>query len=144
MIWKASNMKIIRIITVITAMFLISCSSTQSSDKTSTEEKSPVVKTAADLTEETVSIYGLIKTDGGNVFVVTNWRSKSMVTYTVTGDKKTELAKNSGKYASVSGVITDKKTWSGTIEVRTINSIDIKPDPQKERVFNFTGRKKGK
>lgn len=137
-------MKINRFILILTVILSTACYSTQSSDKKSAEEKSPVVKTAADLTEETVTIYGLIKTDGGNVFVVTNWKSKSMVTYTVTGDKKTELAENSGKYTSVSGVISDKKTWSATIDVRTINSIDIKPDPQKEKILNFTNRKKTK
>lgn len=136
-------MKIINII-IVSLMLITSCSSAHNGEKTFSAEKSAVDKTAADSVEENESIYGLIKTDGNNVFIVINWRSKSMVTYTVTGDKKAELAKNSGKYASISGVITDKKTWSGSIEVQTINSIDIKPDPQKEKIINFTNRKKGK
>ncbi len=130
-------MKMIKIVLIVFMMFNICCSSTQSSVRGNSDIKPAVVKTTADITEEKISIYGLIKEDSGNVYIVTNWTSKSMVTYTVTGTKKSELAKNVGKYASASGILTQKQTWSGTIEVKNINSIDKTPDSKKEKTANF-------
>lgn len=118
-------------------VLLVSCYSTQSSDKNSGKEKSAAAIAAADPVSETINIYGLIKTESENVYIVTNWKSRSMVTYTVTGPEKSGLAKNSGKYASVNGILTDKKTWSGTINIQKINSIDDSPDPRKEKIFRF-------
>lgn len=137
-------MKLIKIYFMVSVIFIISCYSTQSSDKTYNTEKSAVADSTAGTALETITVYGLIKADSENVFIVTNWKSRSMVTYTVTGIKKSELAENSGKYTSVSGVLIKKQTRSGTLEVKNINSIDESPDPRKEKVFNFMKKKPGK
>jgi indole-3-glycerol phosphate synthase len=128
---------------IITQIFTLSCYSTQSYDNSTEKEKPAVVLTTAGQVSETIKIYGLIKTESDNVYIIANRKSKSMVTYAVTGLKKSELAKNTGKYASVSGVLTDKKTWSGTIEVKQINSIDDSPDLRKEKILKFIKKKPG-
>lgn len=137
-------MKLIKIFFMLSIIATVSCSSTENNGKNTMSENPAVVNSTAGTVEETISIYGLIKAESGNVYIVTNWRSRSMVTYTVTGEKKSELEKNKGKYASVSGILTKKQTWSGTIEVRSISSIEPSPDPQKEKASNFIKGKKGK
>jgi len=137
-------MKLIKILFIVATFFILSCYSTQNSGNTSDAKKTAVVNTTAGASEEKVSIYGLIKADKENVFIVTNWRSKSMVTYAVSGFKKAELAKGAGKYASVSGVLTNKQTWSGMIDVKEIISIDDSPDPKKEKRLHFMNKNSGR
>jgi len=130
-------MKVIKIIFFISIFIGISCNSIHDKNYNTLDTENPAVKSkTAGITEETVTIYGLIKVDSGNVYIVTNWKSRSMVTYTVTGEKKPELEANTGKYACVTGILSGKQTWSGTIDVKTITSIDTSPDPQKERLYN--------
>lgn len=114
-------------------LFGAGCYSTDNSVKSTGVDNTAAVRTAAVTAEEAIIIYGLVKVEGDRVYIVTNWRSRSMVTYTVSGIKRPELAAANGKYASVSGILTEKKTWSGTIDVRGINSVDDTPDPAKGR-----------
>ena len=137
-------MKLIKIIFIFSIITSISCSSTRSSDKIANAKNPVVVNPTAGSAEKPISIYGLIKAEGGNVYVVTNWNSRSMVSYKVTGEKKTELEASRGKYASVSGILTEKKTWSGTIDVRKVVLIDENPNPQMERMNNLFRNKKDK
>ena len=134
-------MKTIRIFFSILLMFFLSCSSTQSGSENTSVPKTSGINTSDDTL---IKIYGLIKTDKDNVYIASNWKSKSMVTYTVIGEKKTELALRKDKYALVSGILTKKQIWSGTLEVKRIISIDDSPDPKKENISGFINRRPGR
>ncbi len=134
----------IKILIIISAIFLISCSSVKSIDNTSQADKTAVVNTTAATNEETIKIYGQIKVESENVYIITNWKSKSMVTYKIIGRKKFELAKNNGKYVFVNAVLIHRETWSGTIDVTSINSIDEIPDTEKEKNFKLMKSRKFK
>ena len=56
----------------------------------------------------------------GEVYVTTNWRSRSRASYRVTGDLKDQVAQYKGQVTTVEGTITRTSPWSGTIEVEKI------------------------
>lgn len=135
-------MKFIKLTIISILFFTISCYSASYNELIFAEENNGSLKIPDKPQVETIKLYGMIKVESGYVYIVTNWTSRSMVTYSVTGFNKKELSDNAGKYAFVDCILIKKEAWSGIIDVKTILSIDIKPDPAKERRDN--SRKKFK
>ncbi|HOP65241.1 MAG TPA: hypothetical protein PK358_17175 [Spirochaetota bacterium] len=129
-------MKLLKIIFILVISLAASCQQVKSDVSADTFSDTDAAKTVSVSKGNTIKIYGLIKAERTNVYIITNWQSRSKVTYTITGPKKDEIAANAGKYISVLGTLTENKRWSGTIEVTRIISIDKKPAGIKKRTLN--------
>ena len=72
-------------------------------------------------------LIGLVEVNGDNVYIVSNYTSRSRVSYCVEGRLKDDVAKLEGKIIEVKGE-TQRIGWSGTIKVEKIVRIikDIK------------------
>lgn len=134
-------MNLHRNVLISVVVFLLSCSSAQDNNDISRIDSSSAANAADSSSAESIQVYGLIKVDSGKIFIIADWKSRSMITYTIVGSKAAELADNNGGYALVRGVLTKKQRWSGTIEVESIISIDESPDPRKEKTAGFIKNK---
>ncbi len=64
-------------------------------------------------------LIGLVEVNGDNVYIVSNYTSRSRVSYCVEGRLKDDVAKLEGKIIEVKGE-TQRIGWSGTVKVEKI------------------------
>ncbi len=87
------------------------------------------LKAPAKVQEFQGTLVGLVEVSAqGDVYVTTNWRSRSRASYRVTGALKEEVAQHKGQVVKVEGLITKKSPWSGTIEVEKVLEVEKAPE----------------
>ncbi len=75
-------------------------------------------------------IMGLIEKDGSEkISVVTNWETRSRISYYVDEDAQIKLINHVGKYALLSIDIDDVQSHMWTKKVTVIEIIQISPTP---------------
>lgn len=91
------------------------------------EEKRNIPQTITAI-EQTIVVEGLVEHGSkGNISIISNWQSKSRISYIVTGNYKTELEKAIGLIVVVKGNITEiKSPWLKKFNVTTIIKINTK------------------
>jgi len=75
-------------------------------------------------------LVGLVEVSStSDVYITTNWWSRSRASYRVAGALTEEVAQHKGEVIRVEGLITKTSPWSGTIEVEKI--LEVVGPPQK-------------
>jgi len=81
-----------------------------------------------------IVVTGLVELgDGGEVYVVKNADSRSRISYEITGGLVAEIAALAGQNITVSGLLIESGTWSGTIEAASYQDADSSLDTKLPR-----------
>jgi len=78
--------------------------------------------------KEKGTLVGLVEAfSDQEVYITTNWTSRSRASYRVTGSMKNQMAQLKGHVVKVEGKITRTNPWSGSIEVERVLTIKGSP-----------------